>query len=125
MTAFAAPIIDALDALLPDPWRVGGYLAAGTRVERTTVCVWTTDIGHMTGTSVGYTVGYTVQLLVPNQDARRVDAVLDAALEQLVTALVQVPDVVLDKGERTVTNDNSAHAWVLTVRQGITITQED
>ena len=120
---FAADVQAALKAALPTTWKVDGYVPIGARVDRLTVGVWTTEITHGEGALAGaYVVGYTVTLYTPHQDPAKADAALDPALEQLLEALWTIPDVVLDKGERQVSNDQTTHVWSLTVRQGITIT---
>lgn len=119
------PLKDALAAALPHEWKVMGYPGRLVRVDRATVAVWTNDIAHLDGAPSAYVAGFTVALYSPNTDPEKADADLESGLVTLLDALWSVQDVVLDKGERTTNEDNTLHAWVLTVRQGITITTED
>jgi len=124
--SLARDLRTALAASLPSTWRVTGFVPVGTRIDRTTVGAWTTDIAHLEGAPNGhYVQSASVALYTPYQDPEKADDALDADLEVLLDALWQVPDVMFDGGQRTATNDQTMHAWILTVRQGITITQED
>lgn len=119
------PLADALAAALPDTWKVTGYPGRVVRVDKLTVAVWTNTIAHVDGSTVAYGVDFTVALYSPHQDPTQADTDLEDGIVTLLDALWSVPNVVLDKAERTTNEDNTLHAWVLTVRQGITITQED
>lgn len=120
------PLKDALAAVLPDEWKVMGYPGRVVRVDRPTVAVWTNDLAHLDGAPApNYVVGFTVALYSPHTDPEKADADLEAGLVSLLDALWGVSDVVLDKAERTTNEDNTLHAFVLTVRQGITVTTED
>jgi len=121
-----APIAAALAAALPGTWKVTGYPGQVMgRVDRTTVAVWTNEIAHLDGApATAYVTTFTVALYSVHQDPAQADDDLEQTLPLLLDALWGMANLVLDKAERTVNADNTLHAWVLTVRQGITITEE-
>lgn len=119
------PLADALTLALPAEWKVTGYTKGLVRVDRLTVAVWTNKIAHLDGAPASaYVVDFTVALYTPHADPTKADDDLETALPKLLDALWSVPDVVLSNADRTTNDDNTLHAWVLTVRQGITITTE-
>lgn len=125
MTHLATELRAALKSALPSSWRVGGFTTPG-RVDRPTVAAWTTDLTHLDGAPNGnYVVTYTVAIYSQHQDGEKADNALDGHLQKVIDALWGIENLVLDRAERTVTNEQTVHAWVLTVRTGITITQED
>lgn len=125
MSHLAADLRDVLRAALPNTWRVGGFPTPG-RPDRPTVHAWTTELAHLEAAPHGhYVVTFSVAIYTPHQDPEKADDALDGQLQQVLDALWSIDDVVLDRAERTVTTDQTVHAWVLTVRRGITITQEE
>lgn len=125
MTRLATPLRQALRDALPASWKVGDFVPVGTRVDRTTVSVWSTTLGPLDAAPAGnYVLGLTVAILTPHQDPKQADDALDDALRQVLTALWRTPSVTLSTAERQASNDQTTHAWVLTVQAGMTITEE-
>lgn len=126
MTRLATPLRQALTAALPASWKVGDFVPVGTRVDRMTVSVWATTMHHLDAAPSGhYVLGLTVAILTPHQDPQRADDTLDDALRRVLSALWVLPGVLVTAAERQATNDQTVHAWVLTVQGGITITEEE
>lgn len=125
MTRLATPLRQALTAALPASWKVGDYVPVGTRVDRTTVSVWTTSLDHLEAAPANYVVGFTVAILTQHQDPKRADDALDDALQKVLAALWRMTSVLVTGAERQATNDQTVHAWVLTVQGGISITDQE
>ena len=124
--SLASDLRAALKAALPSSWKVTGFFSPGSRVDVPTVSVWSTDLRHVEGrTSGAYVLETQVAVYTPHQSSPRLDDALDAQLEKVLDALWAIDDVVLDRAQRQASNNETVHAWVLTVLAGITITTEE
>lgn len=114
----------ALTTGLGTGYKVIGYPAALDAVTGPTVSLWATNLEHLPAAPNGhYQVTYTVQLFTGHQDPARADDALDASLEDLLGVLWNLDDYLLERAERTVSEDNRIHSWTLTLTGGIKITE--
>lgn len=125
MTRLATPLRQALRAALPQSWKVGDFVPVGTRVDRTTVSVWANALAHLPAAPAGYLLDLTVAILTPHQDPQRADDALDDAVQKVLAVLWTLPSVQVTAAERQATNDQTVHAWVITVQAGISITDTE
>lgn len=119
-----AGLTAALTTGLGTGYRVIGYPASLDAITKPTVALWATNLEHLAAAPNGYfQVTYTVQLFTGYQDPAKADEALDASLADLLAVLWNLPDYLLDRAERTVSQDDTIHSWTLTVHAGINITE--
>lgn len=117
-------LADTLTAALPT-YKVYGYPAVIDAITRPTVCLWTTGVQHLPEAPHSYLATYTLQVFTGHQDPERADAALDDSLTDLLAVLWDQPSYLLDRAERTISEDGKIHSWTLTINRVLQITPEE
>ncbi|MBU4213839.1 MAG: hypothetical protein KJ792_04190 [Actinobacteria bacterium] len=129
MSARTRLAADLTAGLPTDKYRVAALASPPDQIDPDTITVrvWCSDL--VPGPAAGsLTVGLTVWALTGAADPARVDDLLDAALDDLLTVLHPLEWARWTKAERAVMNDNDGprwHGYRIDLTAYAAITQED
>lgn len=105
-------LVDALTTALPAPFYVSDRVSAPDQVDpgKFNVRVLTADVTPGP-TQYSLIIALEVWVVTASQDPATVDDQLDAALEPMLTALLNLPWVSFQKAARDVMTDADAAGW--------------